>query len=226
MIQRYSWKSVTMLRVQNKLLINSPQVYLPAIEGHVPNLMVCMTQTFLNFCYIAWPPWHQHSCSIRWCSIQISTFQDNIFLCIMLNLFEPLELQMVFVPWQQSPSTSRQWRNLGNIQVILAHSSRCCSPISILTILWLHMSITLHAICSMEYVYHLFSIKFIVCTSIIDLLFKLTIFLIRDKWNQWTQWRLRSNGQYIRLYPFAIVKWPRQHWWRWGWWIWWGPCWA
>ena len=54
MIQRYSWKSVTMLRVQNKLLINSPQVYLPAIEGHVPNLMVCMTQTFLSFCYIAW----------------------------------------------------------------------------------------------------------------------------------------------------------------------------
>ena len=42
-----------MSRVQIKLLINSPQVYLPAIEGHVPNEMVCAIQAFLNFCYIA-----------------------------------------------------------------------------------------------------------------------------------------------------------------------------
>ena len=42
-----------MSRVQIKLLINCPQVYLPAIEGHVPNEMVCAIRAFLDFCYIA-----------------------------------------------------------------------------------------------------------------------------------------------------------------------------
>ena len=30
------------------------QVYLPAIEGHVPDKMVYAIQSFLEFCYIAW----------------------------------------------------------------------------------------------------------------------------------------------------------------------------
>jgi hypothetical protein len=30
------------------------QVYLPAIEGHVPEKMVYTIRSFLEFCYIAW----------------------------------------------------------------------------------------------------------------------------------------------------------------------------
>jgi len=45
--------SQVILSIQLRSLMNFKQVYLPAIEGHVPDEMVQAIRAFLEFCYIA-----------------------------------------------------------------------------------------------------------------------------------------------------------------------------
>ena len=98
------------------------QVYLPAIDGHVPDKMVQTMRAFLEFCYIArrdihdshnlaalddaLQRFHRHRENFQTSGVHPNglTFLDNTPLFITAKTSVLLGLQTAFAPLLQSPS--------------------------------------------------------------------------------------------------------------------------
>jgi len=127
---------------------NSQQVYLSAIEGYVPNRMLCAIRAFLEFCYIA-----RHEIITERTLVDLedalstfmsigqfsrrkvsdkraSHFHDNILPTIIPPRFVSLGLQMDFVHPLQRRSTSRLSKSHGAGVTVTSPSSRYFSPIN------------------------------------------------------------------------------------------------
>ena len=136
------------------------KVYLPAIEGHVPDDIVQCFHALLEFCYIIWQEiimddtLKQLSNALHCFHCYCQIFQEtgvwfNGFALLHQHSLSHYDMLICMFGAPNGlcssiteSNTSKWWRNPGDDQVSSMHLDKCCWPTNILTS-WLHHAQTL-----------------------------------------------------------------------------------